>query len=296
MTTTQKTKITVKTNINVPIERIWKLWNDPFHIMHWYHASEDWQTTWAENNLKVGGKFLYRMEAKDGSTGFDFTGKYNTVVYHKLINYTIADGRSVIVSFISNKEETTVTEIFEAEDTNTYSLQKQGWQSILNNFKKYAESSGIFEKLHFEIPIQAGINIVFQTLIDEKYFPEWTKEFNSSSRFEGSWNKNSKILFVGDNDDGTVGGMVSRIKENIPEKFISIEHQGIIENGKEITTGVKANGWSGGLENYTLRSVNKHTLLIIDSDINLEFKELMQKSWPKALNKLKEICESQKSS
>lgn len=292
MATIQKTKITVKTTINVPIEKVWNLWINPFHIMHWNHASDDWETTWAENNFRVGGKFLYHMEAKDENTGFDFSGKYNTIVYHKLINYTIDDGRSVIVSFVSGKNETTVTEIFESEDQNSYELQKTGWQAILNNFKKYAETSGLFEKLHFEIPIQADTKKVYHTIIDKKHFSEWTEVFNETSKYEGSWNKGSKIRFLGSNDDGTLGGMVSRIKENIPNKFISIEHQGIIENGKEITSGVKANGWSGGLENYTLKFSNKHTLLIIDTDTNPEFKTMMENTWPKALNKLKEICES----
>jgi uncharacterized protein YndB with AHSA1/START domain len=143
MATIEKTKITVAATINAPVEQVWSLWTDPRHIVHWNHASDDWHTTKSENDLRVGGKFLSHMEARDGSTGFDFEGEYTRVVLLKQIIYTLGDGRNVQISFSENGKETLVAETFEAEHTYTPELQKQGWQAILNNFKKYAENQPI---------------------------------------------------------------------------------------------------------------------------------------------------------
>ncbi|MBE0662069.1 MAG: SRPBCC family protein [Bacteroidales bacterium] len=134
--------ITVKATINAPIEKVWKLWTDPKHIIHWNNASDDWHTTKAENDLKPGGKFLSRMEAKDGSFGFDFTGTYENVEQPKKIKYLLDDGRRVKITFDSAGKTTTVTETFEAEQTNPLELQQNGWQAILDNFKKHVETSG----------------------------------------------------------------------------------------------------------------------------------------------------------
>jgi uncharacterized protein YndB with AHSA1/START domain len=150
MTTIEKPAITVKVIINSPVEKVWNLWTDPKHIIHWNNASDEWHTTFAENDLSVGGKFLSRMEAKDGSSGFDFTGEYCTVDHQSLIEYTITGGREVKVSFVSDGNKTTVTEIFEAEETHTIEQQKEGWQAILSNFKHYVETAGKQDVLHFE--------------------------------------------------------------------------------------------------------------------------------------------------
>jgi hypothetical protein len=175
---------------------------------------------------------------------------------------------------------------------NSVALQKLGWQSILNNFKKYVENSDEFEKLHFKIYIQANVSDVYKTLIDEKHFSDCTNEFMPASRYEGTWEKGSKMRFLGTNEDGSTGGMISRIKENIRDKFISIEHQGILKGGKEIINGPQVRGWSGALENYTLMTKSGNTLLIIDADTNPEYKSFMENAWPNALNRLKEICET----
>jgi len=140
MATISKTKIRVSATIHVPVEKVWVLWTTPKHIIRWNYASDDWHTPKAENDLRVGGRFLSRMESKDGSQGFDFSGEYSRVALNKQIFYTLDDGREVKVSFDSTDNETTVTEAFEAEQMNTPELQREGWQAILNNFKKYAES------------------------------------------------------------------------------------------------------------------------------------------------------------
>ena len=134
-----KTEITVKTTVNAPVEKVWAAWTEPKHITKWNQASDDWHTPHAENDLSVGGEFIFRMEAKDGSFGFDFTGTYDEVQTHKHIAYTLDDGRKVEVTLISGDHFTEIVETFEAESQNSTELQQQGWQAILDNFKKYTE-------------------------------------------------------------------------------------------------------------------------------------------------------------
>lgn len=141
MESTNKTKVTVEATIKAPVEKVWKLWSTPEDIKKWNSASDDWHTPKAENDLRTGGSFSSRMEAKDGSFGFDFGGVYNEVVTHQLIAYTMGDGRTVKVTFTPNGNETGVTEIFDAENQNPVEMQQAGWQAILNNFKKYVETN-----------------------------------------------------------------------------------------------------------------------------------------------------------
>lgn len=136
-----KTKtITVETAVKAPIEKVWSYWTEPKDITQWYNASDDWHAPYAENDLQVNGKFKTTMAAKDGSAGFDFEGVYTKIVRHKSIEYTIPDGRKVVITFSDLGSETKVVESFEAESENSYEMQRGGWQSILDNFKKYIES------------------------------------------------------------------------------------------------------------------------------------------------------------
>ncbi len=141
METQEKTVITVESTINAPVEKVWELWSKPEHIIKWCSASDDWHTPRAENDLSVGGKFASRMEAKDGSMGFDFGGIYDAVRNNEYIEYTMGDGRKVKINFSAQGNKTKVVESFEAEDTNPVEIQKGGWQAILDNFKKYAEAN-----------------------------------------------------------------------------------------------------------------------------------------------------------
>ena len=141
METAAKTAITIETTINAPVEKVWKFWTLPEHITKWNSASDDWHTPRAENDLRAGGKFAARMEAKDGSFGFDFGGVYDDVKTNELIEYTLGDGRKVAVHFTPNGNETKVSETFEVENTNSIEMQRGGWQAILNNFKKYVEAN-----------------------------------------------------------------------------------------------------------------------------------------------------------
>jgi uncharacterized protein YndB with AHSA1/START domain len=141
MEMTEKTNITIEATIYASVEKVWDFWTNPDHIIKWNNASADWHTPRAENDLRVGGRFLSRMEARDGSSGFDFTGTYTKVEPYKQIDYTMDDGRKVQASFISLGNVIMVKETFEAEETNPSEMQRNGWQAILDNFKKYVETS-----------------------------------------------------------------------------------------------------------------------------------------------------------
>lgn len=141
MEASNKTIITVEATVNAPVEKVWKFWSSPEHITKWNNASDDWHTPYAENDLRVGGKFTSRMEAKDGSFGFDFWGVYDVVVTNERIEYTLGDDRKVKIVFTNKGNATQVIESFEAENENSIEMQKDGWQAILDNFRKYTEEN-----------------------------------------------------------------------------------------------------------------------------------------------------------
>ena len=140
METTVK-PITVEATINAPVEKVWKYWTAPDHITKWCSASDDWHAPYAENDARTGGKFKTRMEAKDGSMGFDFEGVYSDVEPNNVMQYEMGDGRRVKVVFSDLGGTTKVTETFEPENTNPIEMQQGGWQAILDNFRKYTEEN-----------------------------------------------------------------------------------------------------------------------------------------------------------
>jgi uncharacterized protein YndB with AHSA1/START domain len=140
MNATDQATITVEATVSGPVQKVWDTWSNPEHITKWCNASDDWHTPHAENDLREGGKFLTRMEAKDGSFGFDFWGVYDEVKPNELITYTMGDGRKVKILFASDGGITKITETFDPETTNPIEMQKGGWQAILDNFKKYTEA------------------------------------------------------------------------------------------------------------------------------------------------------------
>lgn len=135
-------KIEISVRVDAPLSRVWECWTQPKHIVNWNFASDDWRCPTAVNDIRSGGSFSWRMEAKDGSMGFDFEGTYTTVEPQELIEYELGDGRNVKITFATTKEGVLVTEIFEAEKENTAEMQKQGWQAILGNFKEMVENRG----------------------------------------------------------------------------------------------------------------------------------------------------------
>jgi uncharacterized protein YndB with AHSA1/START domain len=135
-------KITVETTVVAPLEAVWRAWTTPTDIVRWNAASDDWHTTAAEVDLRVGGTFSSRMEAKDGTMGFDFEGTYTEVVPQERIAYALEDGRVVVVDFVDEDGGVRVRETFDAEGENPIELQRHGWQAILDRFARHVEGKG----------------------------------------------------------------------------------------------------------------------------------------------------------
>ena len=131
--------ITVQSNINAPIEKVWECWTTPEHITKWNNASDDWYTPYAENDLRAGGKFKSTMASKDGAISFDFEGEYSLIEQNRTIKYAMADGRKVEINFATMKSEVVLIESFDPEKLNPEEMQRSGWQAILDNFKRYVE-------------------------------------------------------------------------------------------------------------------------------------------------------------
>lgn len=134
------TIITIETEINSSLEKVWNAWTKAEHIINWNFASPEWHCPKAINNLEVGETFVYTMAAKDGSFSFDFSGKYTKIELHKMIEYVLEDKRKVKIHFLEKDGKVNISESFEAEGTNADEMQRAGWQAILENFKNYTES------------------------------------------------------------------------------------------------------------------------------------------------------------
>jgi hypothetical protein len=150
------------------------------------------------------------------------------------------------------------------------------------------------KRVQFIVKINAPANKVYDLMlgISKKLtYEQWTALFNPTSSYEGNWNKGSKMLFVGTDENGEKGGMVSEIMENIPNQFISIRHYGLVKANEEITEGPEVEKWANGFENYTFEENNETTTVKVDLDTTEDFLDYMNETYPKALEKLKEICE-----
>lgn len=145
--------------------------------------------------------------------------------------------------------------------------------------------------LHFSITINASKKTVWDTMLGEKSYKEWTSIFMPGSFYKGSWDKGSKILFLAPDETGKTSGMVSRIKANRKYEHVSIEHLGFIVNGVEDTTSKAVKNWAGALENYTFKENNGQTDVLVEMDTSEEYKDMFLETWPKALHKLKELAE-----
>lgn len=135
-------KITIQATIAADIQKVWNYYTEPAHITQWNFATDDWQCPSASNDMKVGGKYIARMEAKDGSFGFDFEATYNDIKEKEYFLYTMPDNRTVAVTFKEISDDaTSIVIVFDAETINPIEMQRDGWQAILNNFKKYTENN-----------------------------------------------------------------------------------------------------------------------------------------------------------
>ena len=149
-------------------------------------------------------------------------------------------------------------------------------------------------KLQFKVSINAPVSKIYDLMLgisNKSTYEQWTAIFNPTSSYEGNWDKGNKILFIGVDEKGEKGGMVSKIVENIPNQFVSIQHYGLVQGGKEITEGPEVEKWANGFENYTFEQNKGITTLIVDLDTTEDFEAYMNETYPNALNKLKELCE-----
>ena len=150
------------------------------------------------------------------------------------------------------------------------------------------------KKLQFKVSINAPASRIYDTMLgisNKSTYEQWTSLFNPTSTYEGSWEKGKKILFTGVDEKGEKGGMVSRIAENIPNRFVSIQHYGIIKADEEITQGPEVEKWANGFENYTFEENKGSTIVTVDLDTTEEFIDYMNQTYPKALAELKSLCE-----
>jgi len=151
------------------------------------------------------------------------------------------------------------------------------------------------KKLQFKVNINAPVTKIYEFMLginSQSTYEQWTSLFNPTSTYEGSWDKGNKILFVGVDEKGEKGGMVSKIVENIPKQFVSIQHYGLLKGDKEITEGPEVEKWANGFENYTFEENNGTTTVTVDLDTTEDFVDYMNQTYPKALDKLKELCEN----
>lgn len=151
------------------------------------------------------------------------------------------------------------------------------------------------KKLQFNISIHAPVSAVYNIMLgisSKSTYEQWTAMFNPTSTYEGNWEKGSKMLFIGVDEKGEKGGIVSKIAENIPHQFVSIQHYGLVNAGKEITEGAEVEKWANGFENYSFEENNEVTTVKVEIDATEEFIDFMNETYPKALKKLKELCEN----
>jgi uncharacterized protein YndB with AHSA1/START domain len=146
-------------------------------------------------------------------------------------------------------------------------------------------------KIHFSIEINAPKEKVWDTMLGKDSYPEWSASFMPGSNFVGDWSEGSKMLFLAPEESGAMSGMLSRIQENQPYEHLSIEHMGVVQDGKEDTSSEEARKWSGAIESYTLQQRNGTTEVAVDMDTTEEVEEELSEGWPKALQKLKELAE-----
>ena len=150
------------------------------------------------------------------------------------------------------------------------------------------------KKLQFKASIKAPVAMIYDTMLgitNKSTYEQWTALFNPTSTFEGNWEKGSKMQFIGVDEKGEKGGMVSRIAVNVPNQFVSIQHYGLLKGDQEITEGPEVEKWANGFENYTFEESNGTTTITVDLDTTEDFVDYMNEKYPQALDKLKEICE-----
>lgn len=288
MTTTEKQTITIQASINAPVEKVWQLWTEPRHITQWSSPSPEWHTPRAESDFRKGGKFVSRMEAVDGSMGFDFGGEFDEIKTHELIGYTIGDGRKVVTTFESNGDTTEVTQTFEPESENSLEMQRGGWQAILDSFKRYAEYANIYVPQYFSRVINAPKKKVWDIMLNEETYKVWSGAAWPESFYEGVWKEGELLGFFNPERSGT---KVKLLKHR-PYEFTLAEHVAVYDKGVEDTQSAVAKSWVGSRETYTFTEKDGKTTLDVVLYMTPEWQKIFATDWPKAIDKLKELCEA----
>lgn len=179
-----------------------------------------------------------------------------------------------------------------------YNLCPKVEQQSYSNVKRvYFQMRKKMKKMHFKIDVRSTAEKAYKTMLgldDKSTYENWTSEFNPTSTYEGSWNERAKILFTGTDENGIRGGMIARIAENKPYKFVSIQHYGLLERETEITEGPNVEKWAGAFEDYTFVEHNGVTTISVEVDVINEYEDYFSSKWPIALEKLKEIIEETK--
>lgn len=278
-------KIAIETMIKAPIEKVWNAYNDPIAITKWNQASPDWHCPYADNDLRKGGKLKSRMEAKDGSFGFDFEAVYDEVREYKKIAYTMGDGRQAITSFEKLDNATKIITVFDAETDNPLELQQTGWQAILNSFKLYIESR---KDLHFSIAINAGKQKVWETMLQPATYKIWTDAAWPGSKYDGEWKQGARLKFTG----GGGGGTMALIEVCNPCDYLFARHIAIINSDGSLDTDSEmAKEWTGVKEAYQFTETDGVTTLEVFIETFEKWTNMFDEGWPIALEKLKELCE-----
>lgn len=298
--------IVISADVLASANDTWNFFTHAKHVIRWNHASDDWHSVSARNDVREGGKFLFRMEAKNGSFGFDFSGVYERIEKPARLQYRLDDGRMVDVRFEpatnpatnthETSEATNVTISFDPEASHSIAMQREGWQAILNNFKAYAQlhAEKRWEVFLFEITINAPPRTVYEAVTDKELFSCWTRVFHPSSLYEGSWDAGAKILFLGLDAQGCPEGLSAVVTDNIPHSLIALRYVGVVSAGAETTTSEDALAWRDARERYVFRSAQggKATELLVDTDVLAGDCENFQAKWNEALAELKKICET----
>ncbi len=276
-------KITIQTIVSADKKKVWDYYTEPKHIVNWNFASDNWCCPGAENDLRIGGKYKARMEAKDKSVGFDFEAVYNEIVEGEKFTYTMEDGREVNGSFEDLDGKTKVTIIFDAEKENSEEMQKDGWQSILNQFKSYVE------KQQKEIIAKASVNVdaspsqVWEALTNS----ERVKQYMFGAEVISTWKEGTPIKWKGEWKGKTFEdkGKILKIES---EQLLKYTHFSPL-TGKEDKT-----------ENYhtvtiRLNAEDNQTNITLTQEGNgtEQEKEHSEKNWQMMLENLKKIVENE---
>jgi uncharacterized protein YndB with AHSA1/START domain len=285
--------ISVSVRLQLPPQMVWKLWNDPAQMVRWNAASDDWHTPVADNDLRVGGKLQTRMEARDGSFGFDFEAVYEVVDAPNRLVYRLGDGRGVELDLRAEGEETVLTQRFEPEKEFPVELQQQGWQAILDNFKRWAEAYRGVTAVHFAQEVRMAPSALAELMLQELPYRYWTAVFDPSSHYVGDWKEGSTVDFLCDLPDGRQRGTRALVANFRPGQYIRLVHQGLVEGDTFINSGAEAEAWLGLNEIYSFSPREYGCLLTVDVDVPEKYADYLTTQWPLALARIRELAETQ---